>query len=117
VLAASLPSICLGTQWPSSELRAACWLASAIAAIWRRILAAEAVDRNANFFEIGGNSILAMKFVSKVTLRLGVQVSLRAVVMDTLSQIAAYCDQESRSEVPEKSDGGLQRLFARVFGS
>jgi len=89
----------------------------AIADIWRKILAAEAVDRNANFFEIGGNSILAMKFVSEVTLRLGVQVPLRAVVMDTLSQIAAYCDQESRSEVPEKSDGGLQKLFARVFGS
>jgi hypothetical protein len=89
----------------------------AIADIWRKILAAEAVDRNANFFEIGGNSILAMKFVSEVTLRLGVQVPLRAVVMDTLSQIAAYCDQESRSEVPEKADGGLQKLFARVFGS
>jgi len=80
-------------------------------------LAAEAVDRHANFFEIGGNSILAMKFVSEATLRLGVQVPLRAVVMDTLSQIAAYYDQELGQIAPNKVDGGLQKLLSRVFGN
>jgi amino acid adenylation domain-containing protein len=89
----------------------------AIAETWQRILGAETMDRNANFFEVGGNSISAMKVVSEIYARLGVQVPLRAIVMDSLSQVAAWCDEKApAAAAPERRAGGLQKLLTRVFG-
>ena len=62
----------------------------AIAEIWRRILGADTLDRNANFFEVGGNSISAMKVVSEVSSTMGIQVPLGAIAMDSLWQIAEH---------------------------
>jgi amino acid adenylation domain-containing protein len=89
----------------------------AIADIWKKTLHTEYVDRNANFFEIGGNSISAMKVVSEVSACIGVPLPLRAVVMDTLAQIASFCDETSGAMATKKADGGLQTLLARVFRS
>ena len=86
----------------------------ALAEIWREILSAGQVDRNANFFEIGGNSISAMKVLSAVKIKLGVAVPLRAVALDSLSQIAAYLDVQVANKKPLERKG-LRGLVSQVF--
>lgn len=48
-----------------------------IAAIWKDLLSLEKIDRHANFFEIGGDSLLATRFIEKIHTQFGVEISLR----------------------------------------
>ena len=67
----------------------------AIAQVWQRLLGVEQVSSSDNFFDLGGHSLLAMRAVSEIQNVLGVRVSLRRMVFETLSQLAAG------AEVPE----------------
>ncbi|MGX7825936.1 amino acid adenylation domain-containing protein [Actinokineospora sp. 24-640] len=46
-----------------------------IAAIWRQVLGVGAVGPQANFFELGGNSILAAELMAKVRISFGVHIN------------------------------------------
>ncbi|WP_406538137.1 amino acid adenylation domain-containing protein [Fibrobacter sp.] len=48
-----------------------------IANIWKSLLSLEKIDRYANFFEIGGDSLLATRFIEKLHTQFGVEISLR----------------------------------------
>ena len=48
-----------------------------IASIWKSLLSLEKIDRYANFFEIGGDSLLATRFIEKIHTQFGVEISLR----------------------------------------
>ncbi len=88
----------------------------ALAEIWQEILRTSFVSRNSNYFDIGGNSISAMKVVLQVSVKLGVSLPLRAVVLDSLSQIASFCDQNGAATSAGRS-GGLKQLLSTMIGS
>ena len=62
-----------------------------IAAIWKATLGVERVGTNDNFFELGGNSLLAMQVIAGIEAATGTRISARALLMNTLQQIAALC--------------------------
>ncbi|MFP5350294.1 MAG: AMP-binding protein, partial [Gammaproteobacteria bacterium] len=62
-----------------------------IAAIWKATLGIERVGTNDNFFELGGNSLLAMQVIAGIEAATGTRISARALLMNTLQQIAALC--------------------------
>lgn len=55
-----------------------------VAAIWKKILGLEKVRLNDNFFERGGHSLKATKFVNQVYKDLGIQLDLRDLFTHTL---------------------------------
>lgn len=78
---------------------------TALSGIWQDILNASQIDRNANFFEVGGNSTSAMKVLSAVRCKLGVALPLRAIALDSLSQIAAYLDTQVSNKQTQTRKG------------
>ena len=50
-----------------------------LAEIWKSLLSLEKIDRHANFFEIGGDSLLATRFLEKIHMQYGVEISLREI--------------------------------------
>lgn len=48
-----------------------------LANIWKSLLSLDKIDRHANFFEIGGDSLLATRFIEKIHTQFGVEISLR----------------------------------------
>ena len=48
----------------------------ALAGIWSEVLKVERVGRRDNFFDLGGHSLLGMRFISQVRHRLGVEVAI-----------------------------------------
>lgn len=69
------------------------------AAVIASALGAESIDPNANFFELGGDSLLAAQVISQVQQRTGVRVSLKAFFQSptatTLESLIAAGRQES----------------------
>jgi dihydroaeruginoic acid synthetase len=61
-----------------------------IAEIWKILLDINAVGRNQGFFEIGGDSLLATRFLAAVKEEFGVELPLRQLIeAPSLSQVAA----------------------------
>jgi acyl carrier protein len=61
-----------------------------LAAIWREVLSVDVVPRMANFFALGGDSLLATEIVSRIRSRYGVAFSLRELfAAPTLAGVAA----------------------------
>ena len=60
-----------------------------IAGIWRRHLHLDAVSRDANFFEIGGHSLLSVRVVAELERRTGHRLDPRLLFFYSLEQVAA----------------------------
>ena len=61
--------------------------------IWREVLGVEALDLTASFFEVGGQSLLAMQTISRVRQACGVELSVRAFFESpTIADLAAMVD-------------------------
>jgi amino acid adenylation domain-containing protein len=86
-----------------------------IAALWEELLAAPVVDVNADFFDIGGHSLLAARLIFKVQREFGVAPSL-AVFVDsarTVAGLAALINDESIHGAEEfTSDTPVHFVFA-----
>ena len=65
-----------------------------IADLWRQLLGVESVGVYDNFFDIGGHSLLSMRLISQVDKKLGVRLQHEHIVVNTLEQLAAKCDQQ-----------------------
>ena len=65
-----------------------------IADIWKSLLALEAVGRNDVFFEIGGDSLSATRFLTEVKKQFEVNLSLRELFGVTLKDVAANIQTE-----------------------
>jgi acyl carrier protein len=57
------------------------------------VLGIERVSIDANFFDVGGHSLLAMKVIGRIEAALGLRLNPRVLMLDTLEQIAAGCDR------------------------
>ncbi|MEU6665611.1 amino acid adenylation domain-containing protein [Streptomyces sp. NPDC046727] len=77
-------------------------LEKVIAEIWTELLAVPAVGRRQSFFTLGGDSLLATRFLAQVTRRFGVQLPLRRLFAGpTLAQVAQLLDAELSAETEE----------------
>ena len=61
----------------------------AIAGIWRELLGVTDIRVTDNFFDLGGHSLLAMTAVLEVEKRLGVRLTVRRMIFETLEQMSA----------------------------
>lgn len=66
-----------------------------LAGIWKALLSLEHIDRCANFFEIGGDSLLATRFLEKVHTQFGVEITLREIFENAeLDKLAKILDEK-----------------------
>jgi acyl-CoA synthetase (AMP-forming)/AMP-acid ligase II/acyl carrier protein len=65
-----------------------------IAQVWCDVLGIDRVSADANFFDVGGHSLLAMKIIARIEGVLGVRLSARALMLETLEQLAASCERQ-----------------------
>jgi acyl carrier protein len=65
-----------------------------IAALWQKLLGVDTIGVYDNFFDIGGHSLLSMRLISQVDKQLGVRLQHEHIVINTLEQLAAKCDQQ-----------------------
>ncbi|WP_406724089.1 amino acid adenylation domain-containing protein [Streptomyces sp. GD-15H] len=66
----------------------------AVAAIWQELLQVDEVSRDAGFFELGGDSLTAIRVAQRLDRRFGVELTLRQLFdRPTLSQVAALIDE------------------------
>ena len=63
---------------------------SAVARIWEELLGSTGIDRVADFFGLGGDSLVATRMVARVRAEVGIELSLREFFADpTIAAVAA----------------------------
>jgi amino acid adenylation domain-containing protein len=77
----------------------------ALAAVWKELLGVERVSTQANFFEQGGHSLLAIQMIAKVEEKTGVKLGRMAVTLNTLGQIAATMGMDDGAAPADPSAG------------
>ena len=84
----------------------------ALAEIWTQVLGIERIGVYDNFFDLGGHSLLSLKMIHRVEKELGVQVSPRELVTQTLGQLAARCEERMQRRLPQgEFQGFIWRLW------
>ncbi|MFT4103018.1 MAG: amino acid adenylation domain-containing protein, partial [Burkholderiaceae bacterium] len=63
-----------------------------LAEVWRKLLDVDPIERQDNFFDLGGNSLLAIQAVELIAARCGRRVAAGAFAFETLAQIARSID-------------------------
>ncbi len=63
----------------------------ALADIWSDILRAPEISVTDNFFELGGQSLQAARMIARARDAIGLTISAREVIFETLEQLAADC--------------------------
>ena len=75
-----------------------------LTAIWCEVLRRERVDRDENFFDLGGQSVQAMTILEKTAARLGLQLPLVTIFQHpTISEMV----QVAQSLIPETPDSNI----------
>jgi amino acid adenylation domain-containing protein len=59
-----------------------------IAAVWQELLGVSSVDPQDNFFDLGGHSLLAVRAIHEIEKRIGLTLSLRRLVFESLAQLS-----------------------------
>jgi amino acid adenylation domain-containing protein len=87
-----------------------------LAGLWRELIGVEEIRRNDNFLDLGGHSMLAVEFASRVRKETGVSLRLLNVVTGTLASLAAELP-EAGAGSPRPAEGSLwSRLRKRLGG-
>jgi amino acid adenylation domain-containing protein len=87
-----------------------------LAAIWQAVIGITPIGLDDNFFELGADSLLAMKMIVRVERELRVRIEGMDVLRESLEVIAAICDRRSRTAVvkrerPRASSGPGVEIF------
>ncbi|GAB3356920.1 amino acid adenylation domain-containing protein [Lysobacter tyrosinilyticus] len=90
----------------------------AISTIWQELLGLKRVGRNDHFFELGGNSLIALQLVSRLRQVCGVEISLRDLFARPIVAALAELVQMGQrlDDVPlaaRDRDGPLELSFAQ----
>jgi hypothetical protein len=67
-----------------------------LAEIWTELLGLEQVCVYDNFFDLGGDSRLAVQVIARLQTNLGLKISLSDLMFQTLGQLGAACDERLR---------------------
>ena len=68
-----------------------------LAETWQQVLGLERVGVRDNFFDLGGQSLLSVKVISKLERQTGVRISPAEMVVQNLAQLAAAYDERVSS--------------------
>ncbi len=69
----------------------------AIAQLWQQLLGVERVGRNDDFFDLGGDSLLAIRLIAQCEAATGRSCSVRSMLQEpTLAGLAAVLVKEGR---------------------
>lgn len=74
-------------------------LENQVAAMWSELVGQPVLDTGSNFFEIGGHSLLAMRFISAARKKYNRGLPFRCMATDTLAEIASRLEQRERSSL------------------
>jgi Phosphopantetheine attachment site. len=75
--------------------------------IWKSLLSREKIDRHANFFEIGGDSLLATRFLEKIHTQYGVEISLREIFENAELNNLAKIFEERINDLGDIEEGEI----------
>jgi hypothetical protein len=82
---------------------------SLIAGIWQDLLGVDRVSVYDNFLDLGGSSLLMVRFVTRLEKTAGLRVSPGELVLQTLGQLASACETQMRQ--PPRPVNFAQRLL------
>jgi amino acid adenylation domain-containing protein len=85
-----------------------------LAVIWTELLQIQGIERSDNFFDLGGNSLLAMQAIAEAQKQLGRSVDARRYVMESLMQLSQGYD-DAKDQV-SNSTGEKKGFLSRLFG-
>jgi hypothetical protein len=88
----------------------------AIGAAWRDVLRIPDVDPQDNFFDLGGDSLLAMAVIERVERETGHRLQPLELATQTLRQLAALCAEAASADDPQPRRGSLIGRVARALG-
>jgi amino acid adenylation domain-containing protein len=75
-----------------------------VAAIWAEVLGLEQVSAGADFFALGGDSLLATRVVARLQQEMGVSINLSTLFdAPTVAALAAYLDTLPAAPLPESA--------------
>ncbi|HMB71008.1 MAG TPA: phosphopantetheine-binding protein, partial [bacterium] len=83
-----------------------------VAEIWQSVLEVDRVGVRDNFFDLGGHSLLLMPVIDQLKRRLGVKLRPGELILPTLGQLAALCEERLREQGGKSSRGGI---FGQLF--
>jgi amino acid adenylation domain-containing protein len=87
----------------------------AIAEMWTELLRVQAVQRSDDFFALGGDSILSVRFLNRVRQRFQVELPLREFFADaTLSQVASIIERLVVERVQGMDASAVQSLLSQT---
>jgi amino acid adenylation domain-containing protein len=89
----ALPPVFASTSASERHIEPSTPAERAIAEIWQAVLGVDRISADANFFDIGGHSLLAMRVLSRIEDKFGLRLGPRVLMLDTLAQMAAHCER------------------------
>lgn len=94
-----LPATRLGADASDAETAEGSPTEFVLSEIWAEVLNIDRVDRSDHFFDIGGNSMSALRLVAAATRRCGVRVGIATLYRHpTVAQLASWIDQAKVSK-------------------
>ena len=84
-----------------------------LAEIWADVLGIERVGIHDNFFDLGGNSLLAMRVLARLKKARGLRINFRELTYETLGQLAANCDDKLHDPRPAKLRVSAWRILSK----
>jgi acyl-coenzyme A synthetase/AMP-(fatty) acid ligase/acyl carrier protein len=84
---------------------------SLIAEIWQEVLHVNRVGVHDNFFDLGGHSLLCLPVMTRLEKQIGVRITPRDLILQTLGQLAAACEARQEAEQAAKPVGLRKRAF------
>jgi hypothetical protein len=84
-----------------------------IADIWRELIGVEDARESDNFFDVGGHSLLAVEFATRVQRETGVRIHLLDIATGTLASLARELPETAATAAPGTPSFGarLRRLL------
>jgi amino acid adenylation domain-containing protein len=107
----------LGEVMPAHVAPAGNATEQAFARIWASLLNIDAhsVTPQDNFFDLGGNSLLAMRAAGEMSKQIGANFNARRLIFESLSQLANTSPEETPAEA-DIDDAPKRGLFGRIKG-
>jgi acyl carrier protein len=88
-----------------------------ISGIWRDLLGVEQVGIDDNFFDCGGDSLLALRLIARIEEATGRTLNVSDLASQTLSQLASQLDSTGERVRPSGLRRRLKRLAGAIGGS
>jgi hypothetical protein len=73
-----------------------------IAEVWQTVLGIDRVGVYQTFFDLGGDSLLAMRAVLQIDEKIGGRLDPKSMAVNTLAQLAAVCERHVHAQPPAR---------------